>query len=135
MRQLLRLILLAAAIMSPARASEPAESIQAVIAAQIAAFQANDLNAAFAHASPTIQSQFGTPEAFGQMVRTGYPVIWRPGGYQMLVLADVEVGLIQTVSFRHQQGRLFEAAYKMQLIEGVWRIDGVFLRVLPGLGS
>ncbi len=97
------LALLAAAL--PVRAEEPADSIQAVIVSQLDALQANDLTAAFAHASPTIQSKFGTPEVFGRMVETGYPVIWRP------------------------------ARYEMWLIDGAWRINGVYLRALPGVGS
>ena len=127
------LALLAAAL--PAPAEEPADSIQAVIVSQIGALQANDLTAAFAHASPTIQSKFGTAEVFGRMVATGYPVIWRPARYEMLALAETAVGPVQTVLFQDRDGRLFEAAYEMQLIDGVWRINGVYLRALPGVGS
>ncbi len=50
------LALLAAAFLAqgqgPARAEEPADSIQAVIVSQLDALQANDPAAAFAHASP-----------------------------------------------------------------------------------
>ncbi len=119
----------------PARAEEPADSIQAVIVSQLDAMQANDPAAAFAHASPTIQSKFGTPEVFRRMVETGYPVIWRPARYEMLALAETAAGPVQTVLFQDREGRLFEAAYQMQLIDGVWRINGVYLRALPGVGS
>jgi hypothetical protein len=37
--------------------------------------------------------------------------------------------------FEDREGQLFEAAYEMQLIGGVWRINGVFLRALPGVSS
>ena len=67
------LALLAAAFLAqaqgPARAEEPADSIQAVIVSQLNALQADDLTAAFAHASPTIQSKFGTPEVFAARSR------------------------------------------------------------------
>ncbi len=133
------LALLAAAFLAPAegpaRAEEPADSIQAVIVSQLNAFQANDLTAAFAHASPMIQSKFGTPEVFRRMVETGYPVIWRPASYQMLALAETAAGPVQTVLFQDREGRFFEAAYQMQLIDGVWRINGVYLHALPGVGS
>jgi hypothetical protein len=139
MRRILTLmmILLAPAIVNilPAHADEPADTIQSVIAAQIEALQANDLTAAFSHASPTIQSKFGTPEFFGKMVRTGYPAIWRPSRYEMLALADTSGGPVQTVLFQDREGRLFEAAYQMQLIDGIWRINGVLLRTLPGVSS
>ncbi|MGR3715285.1 MAG: DUF4864 domain-containing protein, partial [Thermohalobaculum sp.] len=97
--------------------------------------QANDPAAAFAHASPTIQSKFGTPEVFRRMVETGYPVIWRPASYQMLALAETAAGPVQAVLFQDREGRFFEAAYQMQLIDGVWRINGVYLHALPGVGS
>ena len=126
------LVLLAAAL--PVRSEEPADSIQAVIVSQIDALQANDLTAAFAHASPTIQSKFGTPEVFGQMVETGYPVIWRPARYEMLALAETDIGPVQRVLFQDRNGRLFEAAYEMRLIDGVWRINGVYLRALLAAG-
>ena len=133
------LALLAAAFLAPAegpaRAEEPADSIQAVIVSQLDALQANDPAAAFAHASPTIQSKFGTPEVFQSMVETGYPVIWRPARYEMLALAETAAGPVQTVLFQDRDGRFFEAAYEMQLIDGVWRINGVYLRALPGVGS
>jgi hypothetical protein len=133
------LALLAAAVLAQAeglgRADEPIDSIQAVIVSQIGALQANDLTAAFAHASPIIQSKFGTPEVFGQMVETGYPVIWRPARYEMLALTETDIGPVQTVLFQDRNDRLFEAAYEMRLIDGVWRINGVYLRALPGVGS
>ncbi len=127
------LALLAGAL--PARAEEPADSIQAVIVSQLDALQANDPAAAFAHASPTIQSKFGTPEGFRHMVETGYPMIWRPARYEMLALAETAGGPVQIVLFQDREGRFFEAAYEMQLIDGVWRINGVYLRALPGIGS
>lgn len=135
MRRLLRLILILLAAAVPLRADEPADSIQSVIAAQIEALRASDLTAAFAHASPFIQSKFGTPANFGRMVAVGYPAIWRPARYQMLALTDISGGPLQRVLFQDREGRLFEAAYQMQLIGGVWRINGVLLRPLPGVSS
>lgn len=125
-------VLLAA---TPLRAEEPADSIQAVITSQLMAFQADDLDAAFAHASPTIQTKFRNPEMFGQMVATGYPVIWRPSGYEMLDLRQTAMGPVQMVLFQDAQGRFYEAAYEMRPVDGVWRINGVYLRKSPGFGS
>ena len=125
-------VLLAAA---PLRAEEPADSIQAVITSQLSAFEANDLDAAFAHASPTIQTKFRNPEIFGEMVASGYPMIWRPSGYEMLDLRQTEMGPVQMVLFQDAQGRFYEAAYEMRLVDGVWRINGVYLRQSPGVGS
>jgi len=132
------LALLSAAFLAqaegPARAEEPADSIQAVIVAQLDALQANDAAAAFAHASPTIQSKFGTPEAFRSMVESSYPVIWRPARYRMLALIETATGQIQLVLFEDRKGRLFEAVYDMKQFDGAWRIDGVYLRALLAAG-
>ena len=133
------LALLAAAFLAraeaPARAEEPADSIQAVIVSQLHALRANDLTAAFAHASPTIRLKFGTAEVFGRVVETRYPVIWRPAFHEMQALIKTATGRIQLVLFEDREGRLFEAVYDMREIDGVWRINGVYLRTLPAAGS
>ncbi|MEM0922447.1 MAG: DUF4864 domain-containing protein [Pseudomonadota bacterium] len=133
-----RLLAIAAAMilsLAPLRAEEPAETIQSVISDQIDAFQRSDLPAAFAHASPSIQSIFGSPERFGQMVRGGYPMIWRPSRFEMLKLLPGPGLQVQTVLFEAQDGSLYEADYEMIEIDGVWRINGVALRKLPGVAS
>jgi len=135
MRRLVVGLLIALAAALPGRAGEPGDSIRAVIVSQLEAFRANDLGAAFAHASPMIQSKFRNPEIFGQMVQTGYPMVWRPAGYEMRGLAQGPRGPVQTVLFEDRQGRLFDADYEMREIDGDWRIDGVYLRALPGVGS
>ena len=118
-----------------ARADEPGDSIQAVISDQIAAFQANDVDRAFTHASPNIQKIFQTPKRFGQMVRQGYPMVWRPARYQWLKIVQTDSGPVQVVLFEDQSGRLHEAGYLMQQIDGIWRINGVKLREVDGVGT
>ncbi|HSF95299.1 MAG TPA: DUF4864 domain-containing protein [Thermohalobaculum sp.] len=135
MRWLLIVAALLLAALPEPRAGEPGDSIRAVIEAQLDALGASDLEAAFAHASPMIQSKFGSPENFGRMVRAGYPMIWRPAGYQMLDLVQTGRGPVQMVLFQDQQGRFYQAAYEMTLVDGVWRIDGVYLGPSPGVAS
>lgn len=125
-------LILAAA---PALAQDQSGPIRAVIQDQIADFQANDLPGAFAHASPAIQDIFGTPDNFGRMVQSGYPMVWRPAVVEMRGLTQTPKGWVQTVVFQGQDGHLAEADYLMQLIDGQWRIAGVTLRALPGVGS
>ena len=117
------------------KAAEPDDSIQAVIADQIAAFQKNDVERAFTHASPNIQRIFGTPKRFGQMVEQGYPMVWRPARYEWLKVVETDFGPVQVVLFEDQSGRLHEAGYLMQQIDGVWRINGVKLRPREGVGA
>lgn len=117
------------------RAAEPDDSIQAVIADQIAAFQKNDVDRAFTHASPNIKRIFGTPKRFGQMVQQGYPMVWRPARYEWLKIVETASGPVQVVLFEDQSGRLHEAGYLMQQIDGIWRINGVKLRAVEGVGT
>ena len=112
-----------------------AEDIQAVIEDQIDAFGREDLPEAFSYASPGIQGLFGTPERFGQMVRKGYPMVWRPARWEMLELESSARGPVQVVLFEDGSGRLWEAFYYMTRVDGRWRIGGVELRRLETLGS
>ncbi|MEM7526748.1 MAG: DUF4864 domain-containing protein [Pseudomonadota bacterium] len=118
----------------PGRADE-STAIEAVIADQIDAFQRSDLGTAFSHASPVIQERFGSPSNFGQMVERGYPMIWRPRRWEMGEIVVGPRGPTQTVLFEDGDGTLWEADYLMQEVDGVWRINGVQLRRLPGASS
>ena len=135
MGSLMFVALIAFASAGAARAEEPGPAIQSAIERQIAAFLANDLEGAFAIASPSIQQIFKTPKIFGQMVQNGYPMVWRPARYEMLKLVETEAGLVQVVLFEDASGRLHEAGYLMQQVDGVWRINGVHVRRQPGVGT
>ena len=132
---LLAALILFAGQPGPARADEPGDSIQSVIERQLSAFRANDLDGAFAFASPMIQQKFGDPQNFGQMVQSGFPMVWRPARYEMLELVETPSGLVQVVLFEDAAGQLHEAGYLMQLIDGEWRINGVHIRRRPGVGA
>ena len=119
----------------PALAGEPADSIEAVISDQIAAFGSEALGRAFSHASPDIQDKFGDPQTFGRMVESGYPMIWRPAGWEWGELRQTGRGWVQTVIVQDAEGRFHAADYLMEEIDGRWRIDGVFLRRMPGVAS
>jgi len=126
MRLISVLMLLALLAPHPVRAQEG--EIRGVISDQLAAFQANDLATAFGFASPAIKGIFGDPQTFGQMVRTGYPMVWRPAAVRFGGLETVDGRPVQTVFFTDREGRLFEAAYEMiETAEG-WRINGVYIR-------
>ncbi len=135
----MRLITLIAVLLSvvslPARSDEPADKIQAVISDQISDFQRDDVVAAFDHAAPGIQEKFGSPETFGRMVRDLYPMVWRPARFEMLQLIETPAGLVQVVLFEDAFGKLHEAGYLMTEVDGVWRISGVRLRAVPGVGT
>jgi hypothetical protein len=109
-----------AAAQVPAR-----DAAQAVISAQIAAFESSDLATAYGYASPFIQHMFPSPERFGAMVEQGYPMIWRPATFRYLDARLTEGALVQRVMFTDAQGRLFLFDYDMiETPQGV-RINGV----------
>jgi len=105
-------------------------AIRHTIERQIAAFRADDAQAAFAFADASIQSLFGGPERFIAMVRQGYSMIYRPRSY-VFGPAKEEGGLVaQLVEFDGQDGSAGVALYHMaRQSDGSWRIAGV--QILP----
>lgn len=113
------------ASVSVARAQAPEPGIQDVIEDQISAFRVDDFDRAFSFAAPMIRELFGTPERFGQMVRQGYPMVWRPGDLQFLGQKALPDGVEQTVMIRDGAGRIHLLAYAMIPTGTGWKINGV----------
>ena len=109
--------------------------IEGTIGSQIEAFLADDFAKAFGFASSSIKGIFGSPERFGQMVRNGYPMVWRPGEVRYLELRDIDGALWQKVLIRDQSGRLHILDYQMVETGDGWRINGVQLLRPPGVGA
>lgn len=108
----------------------PIPAIESTIQSQIDAFLRDDFASAFAFASPTIQNIFRTPDNFGTMVRNGYPMVWRPGSVRYGDLREIDGALWQEVIVTDDAGRLHALVYRMEQIDGAWRIAGV--QILPG---
>ena len=113
----------------------PEPGIEATIGAQIDAFLKDDFAEAFSYASPGIKGIFGTPDRFGQMVRQGYPMVWRPGDVQYLELRDVDGALWQRVMIRDQAGATHILDYQMIETGEGWKINGVELLRVPGVAA
>ena len=107
----------------PARAQNA--DVVGVITSQIEAFQRDDFETAFTYASPFIKSIFQTPERFGQMVKRGYPMVWRPEDVQFLEQRDVDGFRYQKVLFKDASGGLTVLEYEMLKIGDIWHINGV----------
>jgi hypothetical protein len=106
-----------------------------VIGAQISAFQQDDFAGAFAYASPTIQGIFGGPDRFGEMVRQGYPMVWRPEDVRYLERREIAGRVWQRVMVRDTKGVLHMLDYQMVQVDGMWRINAVQLLQMPGAGA
>lgn len=102
-----------------------ARAARAVVSAQLEAFAKDDAKRAFSYAAPSIRAMFGTPERFLAMVRTGYPVVYRPAGVTFLIPLHVDGDLVQGVHLTDGAGALWLATYRLERQpDGTWRIAG-----------
>jgi hypothetical protein len=140
MRRLFVSFALAVALAAQSVAQTPATDIGAadratirtVIESQIAAFRRDDGAGAFAHASPTIKRMFGTPENFMDMVRGGYPQVYRPSAVGFGELMRAGDRLVQLVDIVGPDGLPVIAAYEMERQpDGTWQINGCSLMRPP----
>ena len=107
-------------------ASAEEATVQNVITAQISAFKKDDVVTAFTFASPKIQTLFGSPENFGQMVRKSYPMVWRPTEV-IFVRQKAKGGTVyQEMQFFDTSGNGHSFVYEMIDIAGTWKINGLF---------
>ncbi len=123
------------ALATPAAAEDRNPAIEGVIQSQIEAFLADDFETAFTFASPMIQRGFGTSERFGQMVRQGYPMVWRPADVQYL---DVETrGPFDYQKVLITDGNGVPHVLEYQMIEGggSYQINGVRILQASALGA
>lgn len=116
-------------------AEDRIEGIENTIQGQIDAFLVDDFDTAFTFASPTIQGLFGSSTRFGQMVRNGYPMVWRPSEVQFLELRRQGALLLQKVLVRDANGAPHVLEYNMVQQGETWRIDGVQLLAAPPVGA
>lgn len=115
------------------RPRDPA--IEGVIRQQMDAFLADDVESAFEFAAPNIQSMFRTPKIFGDMVRNGYPMVWKPSGVQFGDLRMIDGALWQEVYVMDGRGRSFALDYRMLEVDGAWRISGVQFLQTPDVSA
>ena len=123
-----------AADASAAEVSAPqAKQMQAVIQAQLDAFAADDAKRAFSFAAPKVREVFGTPDRFIAMVRTGYPVVYRPAAVAFFKPQTLEGAFIQRVQLTDENGGVWLATYQLERQrDRSWRIAGC--EVVPSEG-
>ena len=110
-----------------------AQAIRAVVQAQLDAFAADDANRAFALAAPKIREQFGDADTFISMVRSGYPVVYRPASTEFMVPQWVAGEIIQSVRMTDDRGTLWLASYVLQRQpDKSWRIAGCAVTEIEG---
>ena len=132
---LVALLFLGCTVASPAAdlSAADASAIRAVITEQLDAFAHDDAARAFSLATGGIRERFGSPERFIDMVRTGYPVVYRPKSVQFEPPAVIDGEVIQPVRMIDADGEAWVAFYPMQRQpDGRWRINGCQLEKVRG---
>ncbi|MEM8849983.1 MAG: DUF4864 domain-containing protein [Pseudomonadota bacterium] len=124
-----------AAVLAAGMAQADEGAIQGVIGSQIGAFLEDDFDQAFTFAAPSIQGMFGSPERFGQMVRQGYPMVWRPGSVEYLGTDQIGERWLQEVLVTDKDGRLHLLEYSMIDTANGWKIAGVRILDAPEIGA
>ena len=101
------------------------QAVRAVVQAQLDAFAANDAKRAFSYAAPQLHEMFETPEKFMAMVRTAYPVVYRPASVAFLK-PEVEASVVmQRVQMTDERGVSWLVVYTVQRQPNKsWRISG-----------
>lgn len=110
------------------------QSVISVIKDQMAAFQRDDGKSAFSFASPDVQDQFGTPEAYLAKFAATYKAVYRPKHVTFLNLAYSRGRLVQRALVVGSDGAAVVALFPMvQMSDGSWRVDGCVL--VPATGK
>jgi ketosteroid isomerase-like protein len=126
-------ILLSTALTGPARADDAAD-IRAVIDGQITAFRADDGDAAYGYAAPSIREIFVDPETFMAMVRNGYQPVYRPRSVTFGRLTEENGTTLQEVYVVGPDGESYKALYSLQKQpDGSWKINGC--RIVKAAGE
>ena len=122
----------------PARAADAvsesdATAMRIVVESQLAAFAADDAERAFSYAAPPIRTMFKTPDRFMEMVRNGYPVVYRPSRVVYLAPVVVDGQFVQGVQMTDASGALWLAVYQFERqADRSWRISGCTVQPSTG---
>lgn len=128
MRVFLLLVAVFIGLATPAAGGDDVAAAQNVIRSQAEAFGRDDAVAAYSYAAPTIQNIFPQPDIFLQMVRQGYPPVYRHKSFQFGegLVADGQIA--QRVHIVDANGEAWEALYTLeQQPDGSLKITGCSL--------
>jgi hypothetical protein len=128
--RVLLVVLVLLGFSAPAAAQSDAEraAVQSVIEQQIQAFLRDDATTAYSFAAPSIRAMFPTEDIFMQMVRQGYPQVYRPRSHEFGEFAASPRGLQQTVDLVDAKGEFWTALYTLeQQADGSWKITGCYI--------
>jgi len=129
----LAFIILLVGLSLPAARADTTSEIQSVIVDQLDAFGKDDDTRAYDHASDMIKQLFPSKSIFMEMVRTGYPPVYRAKSWSFAEPTTTETGISQIVKLTDEQGRVWNALYTLERDSaGEWKITGC--RILKSEG-
>jgi hypothetical protein len=109
------------------------KTVRSIVKAQLAALAKDDAVKAFSYAAPSIREAIGTADAFLNMVRRDYPVVYRPASVVFLKAEGKDDDVVQRVHMLDASGNSYLAVYSLQRQKGnVWRITGCALTESKG---
>lgn len=114
---------------SQGAAEADVREFQRIIKNQLDAFRADDGLAAYSYAAPAIKRIFPSPEIFMQMVRNGYPPVYRSQSFSFGSMTDEMNGRpTQRVTIIDAKGKAWIALYAFEKQpDGSWKIIGCSL--------
>lgn len=123
------LVLLLVLLLAPALArADDIATAQGVIRAQEQAFGRDDAAAAYSHAAPEIRQMFPQADIFLQMVRQGYPPVYRHRSFEFGEARTANGRIAQRVHIVDENGEAWEALYTLeQQPDGSLKITGCSL--------
>lgn len=108
-------------------------AVQSTIEQQLNAFLADDAAAAYSFAAPNIKQIFPTQDMFMNLVRQGYPPVYRSTSHTFRELKETAAGLEQVVDIVDASGQFWTARYTLQRQpDGSWKIASCVLMKKPG---
>lgn len=104
------------------------KAAQTVVQSQLAAFAKDDADKAFSYAAPELRKSFGSASNFMAMVKSSYPVVYRPASVAFLKPESAKDEIIQRVQMLDASGASWLAVYNLQRQKDkTWRISGCVL--------
>ena len=133
---LIPLMLLAALMAKPVLAEDalPTDTFKSIITHQLQAIAKDDAATAYGDAAPLVQQLFPTPDIFMNMVRSGYPPVYRN---KQVVFdhagTDPNGRPYQKVELFGLDGTMYDVIYYMQQQpDGTWKISGCVVAKAEG---
>jgi hypothetical protein len=124
-------LVLALTLLGPVASAGDADvaAAQSIINQQMRAFSSGRDSEAYGYASPTLRQIFPTVEAFMGMVKSGYPMVYRPRTFAFGTAEDNGNEIKQQVLLTGPDGKDYKALYTLQRQpDGSWLISSVSLK-------